>query len=357
MWIKKQSKLESKSKIDNKKMVDKVYIETNKYERDGLLQKLKGFDNKYKNIVDYILKITEEIWEKRAVWVIRDTYEEDVFIHIGARNITGINAVIDGTIDTLYSFPNRKMHGEAVIWSEEKEGSFYSSHRIGSTATNLGKTIYGDATGKNVFFRTIADCKIANNKIYEEWLVRDNLYLIEQLGFDPVEMAKKHSVYKKQNPLHINISKLLKKTNYITNIEKNCTDTYLIFNTITQLWKKGNLENITSFYTDKSKINAIGNKTFCNIQNIKEYIYDLLCSFETPIVNIERISSNRNDNQTEIAVRWHIIGKTTRKGIFNIDSKQQVLVPIISHFSVADNSIIEEWMVYDGYDVLCQIYR
>ena len=80
-------------------------------------------------------------------------------------------------------------------------GHFYTSHRIASTATNEGDSVFGKATGRKVFFRTIADCKIANNKIYEEWLVRDNLYLIQQLGFDPVEMAKRDYRYKNKYSL------------------------------------------------------------------------------------------------------------------------------------------------------------
>jgi hypothetical protein len=56
------------------------------------------------------------------------------------------------------------MNGEAVIWSMDEEGHFYTSHRIASTATNEGDTVYGKATGKKVFFRTIADCKIAITK-------------------------------------------------------------------------------------------------------------------------------------------------------------------------------------------------
>ena len=162
-----------------------IFQETQIYKIDGEKQELPGFDEKYINIVDYILKITEEIWEKRAVWVIYDTYYEDIPLHVGARTIYGVAPVVNGTINTLHAFPNRKMGGEAVIWSKIDANHFYSSHRIGSTATNTGATEYGPATGKKVFFRTIADCLVTENKIIEEWLVRDNLYLVHQLGFRP----------------------------------------------------------------------------------------------------------------------------------------------------------------------------
>ena len=68
-----------------------VYSEVKIYKRDGLQQDLPGFDKKYNNIVDYILKITEEIWEDKEVYVINDTYRKDILIHTGARKINGVD--------------------------------------------------------------------------------------------------------------------------------------------------------------------------------------------------------------------------------------------------------------------------
>ena len=50
-----------------------IYIENDIYTINGEHQDLPGFDDKYVNLVDYILKITDEIWEQRAIWVIYDT--------------------------------------------------------------------------------------------------------------------------------------------------------------------------------------------------------------------------------------------------------------------------------------------
>ena len=47
-------------------------------------QELKGFNPKYHNFVDYIIKITHEIWEEKGVGVIYDTYAEDIVLHVAA---------------------------------------------------------------------------------------------------------------------------------------------------------------------------------------------------------------------------------------------------------------------------------
>lgn len=72
-----------------------------------------------------------------------------------------------------------------------------------STATNLGDSNFGPATGKKVNFRTVIDCACTENRIHEEWLVRDNLWIVTQFGLDPVKVAKSMAVAAKNkvNPL------------------------------------------------------------------------------------------------------------------------------------------------------------
>ena len=327
-----------------------IFIETLKFERNGSSQNLPGFNKKYYNIVDYILKITENIWEKKEIELIYDTYKKDILIHIGARKINGVENIIESTLDTINSFPDRTTRGEAVIWSTDNKGDFYSSHRIFSTATNLGDTIFGKPTGKKVYFRTIADCKIANNKIYEEWLVRDNLSILLQLGFDPLEMAKKDSNYK-ENPISISVSSSKEiETKNLTSPED------LVYSLITNVWKHKQYSHLENCFSEKSTLHAICNNNIRGITNIKGYVQSILNSFLEVNINIERITSNRNGNSTEIAARWYIKGKTIQTGMFGVDSTHEIFIPVISHYQIESDKIINEWMIYDGFDALCQIY-
>ncbi len=332
-----------------------VFTENIEYGLNNGVQELPGFDDQYMNIVDYILKITEEIWEKRAVWVIHDTYDKNIPIHTGAGTTYGVDEVVKGTLKTLSSFPDRKMKGEAVIWSKVDDNHFYSSHRIGSTATNLGKTEFGKATGKKVFFRTIADCLVSENKIIEEWLVRDNLHLVMQLGFDPVEMAKKNERYsgaKKKSP---NNSLELKYEKPAKNdIPKSTCE--LIISLFENIWNKRNFDEITKYYKNFATVHAICEEDLIGIRLIKKYLQYLLNSFPDANVDVERITCNKKAGLSEVAVRWKIIGKHTGNGFFSPASGKEIILPGISHFIIKDGKIAEEWMVFDGFDVLCQIY-
>lgn len=332
-----------------------IYFENEIYTINGDHQNLPGFDEKYVNFVDYILKITEEIWEQRAIWVIYDTYTDDVLIHAGANEITGVESVITGTLKTLSSFPDRKMGAEAVIWSKDGQDKFFSSHRILSEATNLGATPYGEPTGKKVYFRTIADCAVKENKIYEEWLVRDNLHLVQQLGFDPVEMAKRDQRYKDgkaKSPKTI----FQESPNGTSHLLNESPAVALIYSLFENVWQKRDFEKFSEYYKVLATVHAICDENLIGNRRITNYAKNLINSFPNGRIIVDRITCNERENDIEVACRWQIVGTHTGEGFFGAPSGQEVVLPVISHYIITDGKINREWMVFDGFDALCQIH-
>ncbi len=146
---------------------------------------MQGFDKKFKDFPDYILGITYEIWEQRGVETLNHYYAPDIIVRSPASVVVGNKTVIDATRKTLDEFPDRELLGEDVIWSGTPETGMLSSHRILSTATHVNDGAYGAATGKRVTYRVIADCHAKNNAIDDEWLIRDQSAILQQLGVDP----------------------------------------------------------------------------------------------------------------------------------------------------------------------------
>lgn len=151
---------------------------------------LKGFDSKWKDFPDYILGVTKEIWEDRGIATLNHYYAPDIIVRSPASIVTGNQGVIAATMSTIAEFPDRQLLGEDVIWSGSAEkGDLLSSHRLLSTATHARAGIYGDATGKKLVYRIIADCAARDNQIYDEWLIRDQGAIVRELGFEPKAYA------------------------------------------------------------------------------------------------------------------------------------------------------------------------
>ncbi len=148
---------------------------------------MKGFNPKWKDLPDYILGITKEIWEGRGVATLHHYYGRDM-LKRGSRGIVvGAQAVIDETNQSIAGAPDLQLLGEDVIWSGNEDDGFLSSHRVLEIFSELDAE--GRPTGRRLHERVIADCYCIADQITDEWLVYDRGASARQRGLHPREAA------------------------------------------------------------------------------------------------------------------------------------------------------------------------
>ncbi|WP_312953085.1 ester cyclase [Superficieibacter sp.] len=328
-------------------------------------QKLEGFDPKYRDIVDYILRITHEIWEERGVGVIFDTYHNNTIAHNCSLTSSGVLPVIAGTLSHLHAFPDRRIVGESVIWSEDHPGYYFSSHRSASTATNLGDSNFGPATGKKIHFRAIADCAIHKNRIYEEWLVRDNLWVVKQLGFDPYDVARRMAktapvagspALKSPFGLAESVEGQFYPQRYT---EKDNSVGEMIKGMYQNIFQCKLINLVKQYFDANAKVHFICDKDLCGREEIQGTIISFLASFPNALHVVERVTYNDRPGQSgyDVAVRWRLRGLHEGIGMFGSPGGKYVEIMGIDHFWVDDNKIQEAWVMFDGLDVIRQIIQ
>lgn len=150
---------------------------------------MKGFEPQFSDIPDYILKCTAMIWEGRQISALDWHYSDDLLVRTPAGISQGNKAGKANTMATLTEFPDRQLFGEDVIWCGDEDAGFLSSHRIISTATHQGGA-FGPASGRRLTFRTIADTFCHDNRVWDEWLIRDNAAIAVQLSQTAEEAAR-----------------------------------------------------------------------------------------------------------------------------------------------------------------------
>ena len=151
---------------------------------------MRGFEERFADLPDYIIRITHEIWEGRRLASLHDYYAPDIIMRSADGMIQGNGGVIDDTMASIAEFPNRNLLAEDVIWSGDEETGFLSSHRVLSYGTHIGHGPFGAPTGRSFAVRAIADCAVRDNVIYDEWLTRDNSGFALQLGLDPKDFTR-----------------------------------------------------------------------------------------------------------------------------------------------------------------------
>jgi Predicted ester cyclase len=326
-------------------------------------QRMTGFDPAYNNIVDYIVKITRQIWKEKDIGLIYETYSHNVSVHKGLLNSHGVNEVVSGTLQTLHAFPDRKGLGWSVIWSGDDKEGFFTSHRGKSMGTNIGDSLYGPATNKKVVFRTTADCMIVNNKIYEEWLVMDTFHMVQQLGLDPVEVAKGLAKGTKTltAPLHFGFPETaeigLPPKPYVRQFETFEIGDFML-EMINRIWERRSINYVKMFYDPGAVVHYVCNRDLIGSAEIQGMFVSFFASIPNGKMHVDRITCNRRGSDTDwdVAVRWRVQGIHEGMGYFGRPSGKPIEIFGVNHYKVKEGKIVEEWFLFDGIDVLRQVF-
>ena len=310
---------------------------------------MKGFGSQFKDLPDYILKITYQIWESRDVESIMEYYAENIPVRSPSGVTYGPEAVVRATKATLHEFPDRQLLGEDVIWISDENSGYLSSHRILTKATHMKDGVYWKASGKKLTYRVIADCACKNNQVYDEWLVRDQGAIVRQLGIDPKEYAanlieneggpdKAITPYNQHTPF---------KSTYIAPILNNFNsgNNYAeILKSIMDDSKKTVEKNYDRAIQQFQPGGLIKN----GIEEVIRFWVDLKTAFPDSIFNVEHISfTEEKDQPKKAAIRWSLVGNHNGNGIFGSPSGANVYVMGINHAEFGPRGIKNEWILFD----------
>lgn len=152
----------------------------------GPSQSLAGFDPEYRNIVDYIVRITYRIWETEAreVEYIEACYSNDSLVYDDYGLQRGNAKIVGDTHHTTGAFPDIVLDAEEVIWAGNDSIGFHTSHLTRIIGTNSGPSKYGDPTGVSVNVMVIANCVALGNDIFLEHVLYNTSAMLKQLGLD-----------------------------------------------------------------------------------------------------------------------------------------------------------------------------
>ena len=317
---------------------------------------MKGFDKKYKSFPDYILKITKQIWEGKDVNSIANFYTEDIPVRSPFGVTYGNKPVIDATFATLREFPNRQLLGEDVIWNKDSEDGYHSSHRILSKGTHLGDGSYGKPSGKNIYYRVIADCACKNNQVYDEWIVRDQGAMVRQIGFTPKEFAQKiiENEGGLENSKKIFTLKSDMKSEYKPNPAPKDSVGVKYSNILNTIFTSN--YNFSD-YARAASIYWPGNKIGHGREDIEKFWQSLKGAFSNFKFSIEHIGYLEEQGKNpKASVRWFLDADHSNKtSDFGEATNKNIFIMGINHAEISDGKVIREWVLFDEVAIWKQI--
>ncbi len=318
---------------------------------------------------DYILTWTDAIWIDRGLGRLRDHYSADVKVHTAYGETYDYDHVIQNSLQKFAAFPNGGGgHGEDVIWEARGAHGFISSHRVFKSGTHTGYWTYGPPTGRDWVSRTVAHCLVQDNKVLEEWLVRDEWAVLEGLGLDPYAVAADLAG---ASPV---LGAAMTAGSDRGAFEGRIADPYaagvsgarparhraecdMVVAMFQEVWNDKMFNRVPAYYSSNIVCHSIRMKRVQGIVPYQIELINLLATFPDALLEVRDVAVlDRPENGLRVAVIWLLRGTYCGVPTYGPITRTPVNVLGASHMELRDGQILREWRVYDEIAVLAQIH-
>ncbi|MEZ0496395.1 alpha/beta fold hydrolase [Sphingomonas sp. IW22] len=326
-------------------------------------QSMRGFDPIYTDIVDYIVRCTHRIWDERDVGLIYTHYTHNCVAYTTLGTMYDRETHIRDTIQRLVEFPDRRGLAQQVIWRGNDVDGFYTSHMTHGQGRHSQFGMYGKPTGRTFLTRTVADCMIVENKIYKEWIVRDNLGPVIQLGLDPHAFAQEiaNRKFEAGQPVMEVVENRRLLGQYPPETEADVSiahseDEAQLLRDLHHIYNKRMFGRIHELYAPNCQWHGPLMREYYGVAAVLQQTMRLIALIPDGYFVPQHICSvESEEGGTKYAVRWMLDGHHLGYGALGAPTGHPLSVMGVNHFHVRDGKIIDEWVVYDELSMLAQV--
>jgi len=328
-------------------------------------QPLRGFDDEYVDIVDYIVRCTYKIWEQHGIGLIYGHYTHNAVQHGTDGVWYGRDQIIANTIQMQAAFPDLRLIADDVVWAGDDVEGFKTSHRCTLVGRNTGYSIFGPPTGRQIALRSVYNCAVRDNRIHAEWAFNDELSLIRQLGLPLRETVKKLA----PTPLD---ALGADTTGRVERVRGQTTpDVFpartgapdrvdvedLVRRSMHEIWNWRLLNKIDDDYGENYLYHgATGRETYGR-ENYKAYVLSVLAMFPDAAMHIDDLFWNGDEREGyRTAVRWTLLGTHTGPGGYGEPTDRQIPISGMTQHLIRGGRFVEEWTLFNELQVLQQLW-
>jgi predicted ester cyclase len=331
-------------------------------ERGERRQPMRGFEDTYTDIVDYIVRITHRIWEDQDVGYIYDTYAPGCFVYDDSGPNYGVERVVEGTIASIHAFPDTRSWADEVIWAGDDEQGFVTSHRYITTGHHLGAWRWGPATGRKVNLWGIANCVVRENEIVEEWVLYNMASRFAQLGIDPAWAAREYGneLNRTRADRHVGEVQRLEGGRQPEVWPESSGRGFDVEHFVRALWhnlyNRRDLSAVDRAYEPTVRWKGTSGRLGYGRQDVKGMARALLATFPDLGMQVDEVYWMGNEAEGHrVSVRWTAQGTHRGHALYGEPTNRRVHLWGIDQLYVSGGRITEDWQMFNEFDVMAQI--
>lgn len=329
----------------------------------GPQQSMRGFEETYRNIIDYIVRITYKIWEDRDVEYIGDTYSDNSRVYDDYGLQLGNQKIIADTHHTTGAFSDIELIADEIVWAGDDDIGYHTSHRTIIRGTNDGESKYGPASNKKINVLVIANCVALENEIFLEHVLYNNSSMLQQLGHKlddivPQLAAAPPPGWPRDADTWDSIRLATSPAQPISVAQP--IDTFDIDRftraTINELWNRRNHDVLASKYADGFAFVGPTDRNFAGAQPYSAFLQSLISAFPDLDVQVDEIYWMGNENDGYLtSERWSAEGTHSGLGLYGEPTGRSVQIWGITQHHIVNGKIVAEWMLFNELDLMMQL--
>jgi len=331
----------------------------------GPQQTMQGFEQQYRNIIDYIVRITYKIWEELDVEYIAYTYSDQSEVYDDYGLQRGSKKIIADTHHTTAAFSNIRLLADEVIWAGNDEIGYHTSHRTIIRGTNDGESRYGPATGKDVDILVIANCVALDNEIFLEHVLYNNSCMLQQLGHDLNDMAvqmvraepagwpRDKATWQALK----NATSPAQPLSVSTPVSGFDIDAFAR-KTMNQIWNERDYSHLDAIYVPGFSFQGPTQRQSEGRGAYKTLLQTLFVTFPDLQLQVDEVYWMGNDEDGYMtSERWSATATHLGSALYGQATGTPVQIWGITQHHVQDGKIVSEWMLFNELDVMMQIAK
>ncbi len=332
----------------------------------GRRQPMRGFDADYTDIVDYIVRVTHRIWEEKEIGYIYDTYRHNARVTDDYGLQYGRDKIVADTVHTINAFPDIRLYADEVIWAGDDVSGFHTSHRCMIVGHNTGFSTYGPPTGRRVAVCCIANCVAVENEIFQEHVIYNNSSLVLQLGLDLRATARAfgNRAARLRPPVdpRFGEAERLRGQGKPTRLAGPDGPAYGVEDLLRQsqheIWNWRNLNVIDRAYAPTLRHHGSTGREIVGRGDYASFVLSMIAMFPDLALTVDDMYAMGNDEDGYLAsYRWSAVGTHRGFGIYGPPTDRRVHLWGITQSRVVGGRVVEEWMLFNEFEVMQQLYR
>ncbi len=325
-------------------------------------QPMRGFEDSYVDIVDYIVRITDRIWEDQDVGYIYDTYRNECHVYNHGMHV-GIEPVLGHTIEGLHAFPDARHVADDVIWAGNEDEGFATSHRALNIGHHTGPWAWGPPSGRKIQTWVIANCVSEENEIFEEWIQDNACQRLLQCGVDVRAAARRfgnETLRAFIGERELTEVQRLQGGRVPRRASEPPSTTADIDGLLRayyhNLYNVRDLSAVDRLYSSGVRWHGATDREGYGRNEVRAMARGLLATFPDLGVNVDEVYWMGSEPEGYAAsVRWTGAGTHRGYGLYGPPTDRRVHLWGISQVYLRGGQVVEEYALFNEFDVLAQL--